>query len=136
MATTNDRSLFAGQLDDGACAAVWKEVAHDRSFSNYSVAALSPHHQSEGLLALGNIHGAIKFLKLNEEGKVSDFDCDLTLVRYVCVYVCGLTGVVLGSLLVRPYCGKVFSLNWTPSRGVCDSEDVLFSCGPDGEVVG
>ncbi len=36
---------------------------------------------------------------------------------------------------MQPYSGKVFSLNWTLSQGVADSNELLFSCGPDGLIV-
>lgn len=38
-------------------------------------------------------------------------------------------------MLVQPYGGKVFSLNWTLSHGMCGNREVLFSCGPDGKIV-
>ena len=59
------RSIFAGQLsakmDSGT---VWSEVYQDVNFSNYSLASLS----EAGVLALGNIQGSVRFLKLDQNG--------------------------------------------------------------------
>lgn len=45
-------------------------------------------------------------------------------------------GAVLKSVLMQPYHGKVFSLNWTLSQGATGGSELLFSCGPDGKIVG
>ena len=48
-------------MDSGT---VWSEVYQDVNFSNYSLASLS----EAGVLALGNIQGSVRFLKLDQNG--------------------------------------------------------------------
>ena len=104
---------------------MWTEVYRDVEFSGYSVSSLS----DSGVLAVGNISGSMRILKLDEYGKSVE-----TISMYPTVSYCGI-GAVVRSVLVQPYTGKVFSLTWTPSQGLCEG-DTLFSCGPDGKIVG
>ena len=72
---------------------MWSEVHHDSQFSGYSVGAVSPH--GSRILAFGNIRGALKLMKLEENGrllvvmkegltgKVVDKEC-LATCKYAC----------------------------------------------------
>lgn len=44
-------------------------------------------------------------------------------------------GLVLESVSIAAYCGKVFSLNWALSRDDGEGKELLFSCGPAGSIV-
>ena len=60
----------------------------------------------------------------------------LSVVLVSCVYVC-CTGFVASMVLVQLHDGKVFSLNWClPLQESPNDTEFLFSCGPDGKVVG
>ena len=64
-----NRSLFAGRGCAETSKLVWSEVAHDPQFSGYSVGALSLHGSK--ILALGNMQGSMKLIKLDERGMVT-----------------------------------------------------------------
>ena len=49
----------------------WSEIHNDFSFSGYSIGALSPF--GSHILALGNIHGSIEFIKLDKNGSMIVF---------------------------------------------------------------
>ena len=61
------RSLWAGQRCAKTSKVTWSEVCRDPQFSGYSVGALSPY--GSGILALGNIAGSMKLMKLDENGE-------------------------------------------------------------------
>lgn len=119
--------MFAGQAWTQTSEASWSEVHHDPQFSGYSVGSVSPYGSQ--ILALGNIRGAVKLMELDENG----IECVLLTLLFSVVIV--WAGLVLESISIAVYRGKVFSLNWALSRGVSDGKELLFSCGPDGSIV-
>lgn len=68
------RFLFAADVASDTVQCDWVEVHHDPEFSGYSIMAISQFQQ---LLALGNLHGYIKLLKLDESGK--EHHCQISM---------------------------------------------------------
>ena len=80
------RFLYATVTDSAALCCEWTEVHHDSEFSGYSIMTVL---QCQQLLALGNLHGYIKLLKLNNRGtniKLSQV-VDICIV-FFCLFVC------------------------------------------------
>ena len=59
------RFLYATPTGGAELCCEWTEVHHDPEFSGYSIMTV---FQCQQLLALGNLHGYIKLLKLDNRG--------------------------------------------------------------------
>ena len=98
--------------------------------------------QCQQLLALGNLHGYIKLLKLDNRGIKINKNIKIIVSggRYcICVFVCFL-GTCTAELVWQAHDGKVFSLTWTTvvlreAPGATIPLNLLLSCGPGGELV-
>ena len=62
----NSRNLLAGRLDVDSSSVAMSQVHYDSDFSGYSVGALLGSSQ---LLALGNVSGSIKLVRLDRQGQ-------------------------------------------------------------------
>ena len=124
------RTLYSAKMVPSE-SSVWREVYRDKAFSSYCVTALST---GSGTLALGSLEGLVRLLDLDEQGTPISILCGcFSANECICLPPC-TPGCVVQERCWRAHSGKVFSLSWS-SLTEGGSEQLLLSCGPEGNMV-